>query len=642
MNGSEKLQLLFSPLTIGTMEVKNRLAMAPLGAVFFTMDGALRRELCDLILARARGGVGMIILADAGMGFTLLDHEGDEEQTEKLVAAARELVEEVHAEGVRIGVQIHHSGRQLDFPVPGVEPVAPSPIPWSKRSGVPRELTGPEIEGLIERYARAAVLVKEAGFDFVEVKACHGYLLSSFLSPHSNRRTDAYGGGLEGRAKITLEIIRRIRKVTGGGLLMSCRFNGSDHVEGGVGIEEAKSFARLLVRGGVDFLNVTAGVYGSYPVIVPPYDVPQGCYVHLAEAIKKEVHVPIVAVGRIKDPQMAEEILQAGKADMVAMGRALLADPDFPKKARQGAFTEIRRCIACNQGCQDKITGETTCLVNPAAAREKAMAVTPAARVKKVLVIGGGPAGMEAARVAALRGHRVTLYEKERELGGQWTLAAIPNGKQEFSDLTAYLSGELRRLEVKVHLGRAFTADMIAGEGPDAAVLATGSAPVRPAIPGIESAAVFPAAEILAKGGAPGEEILVLGGNALGLETAAFVAAPGKKVTVVEMMANAGRDLGATVRSHLRRRLSLLKVEVLTSTQVVEIAGRTILLKDGAGREWRREFDTVVVAAGARSIRDLEGPLQEKVREVYIVGDAVQPRNGLLAMREGAEASLKI
>ena len=639
----EALKILFSPFTIGRMELKNRLAMAPIGAVYPSFDGFLRPEFRDFILARARGGVAMIILADAGVGFTSLDVEVLPGVLEKMVASAKEMVKAVHREDVRIGVQLHHSGRQLDFLIPGAQVVGPSPIPWSKRAPVPKELSPEEIENLIRNYVAAAVRVREAGFDFVEVKACHGYLLSSFLSPHSNRRTDSYGGDLKNRARLTLEIIRGIKEKLGRDFLVSCRFNGADHIEGGLNLEDTRGLARLLVEQGTDFLSVTAGVYGSYPVIVPPYDAPPGCYLHLAAAIKKDVNVPVIAVGRINDPRMAEEILQAGKADILAMGRALLTDPDLPRKAREGRFEDIRKCIACNQGCQDKLGGlETTCLVNPEVAKERFMELVPAPVAKKVLVIGGGPAGMETARVAALRGHQVHLYEKDKELGGQWKLAAIPPGKEGFADLTKYLSAQLQKLGVKLHLGTRVTAKIVEAENADVIVLATGATPVKPKLGVGVTGDLIMAGDVLSGKIETGEQVLVVGGNALGLEVAAFLAFRRKKVEVVEMMNSIGRDLGPTVRWHLRHKLNEMKVKVSPSTKVVSISGRTVTVVDQENRELRREIDSVVIAAGSKSNNRLAKQVRGKALEFYAVGDAVKPRNGLFAMREGAEVGRKI
>lgn len=637
------LRNLFSTFKIGEMELKNRLAMAPIGGFFPIFDGALRSDFCEFILTRARGGVGMIILADAGLGFTNLDIEIDPNLLKKMISAAEKLVKEVHQEDVRIGVQIHHSGRQIDFFMPHTEIIAPSAIPWSKKAPIPKELTIDEIENLINRYVKAAEHAKEAGFDFVEVKACHGYLLSSFLSPHSNKRNDVYGGTIENRARITIEIIRKIKEKLGKNFLVSCRFNGSDHVQGGLNLEEAKIFAHLLIEAGADFLNISAGVYGSYPVIVPPYDIPPGCYIYLAEAIKKEVNAPILAVGRINDPIIAEEFLNNGKADIICMGRALIADPDLPNKAKAGKFEDIRKCIACNQGCQDKLGGiESTCLVNPAAGKERYMQIIPSPIVKKVLVVGGGLAGMEAAKFAALRGHKVHLYEKEKDLGGQWKIAAAPPGKEGFLELTKYLCRQLQKLGIKIILGKRVTSKIINEENPDVVILATGSKPVMPKIDIKERNNIIMARDVLLEKFQIGGQVIIIGGNALGLETAAFLATKGKRVKVIEMRPYIGTDLGPTVRWHLRHKLNELKVEIMTSTRVKSIdKNRVFLVKEGK-IELEEPFDNMIIAAGAKSDKNLARKLKNKVRELYIIGDAAKPRNGLWAIREGMEIGLKI
>ena len=495
----------------------------------------------------------------------------DSDFRDRMVKAAGELVHEVHDYGVRIGVQLSHTGRQIDVPLKGYQLIGPSPIPRSKRVGVPKELTVDEIEQLIQRYVDATERIKDAGFDFVDVKSCHGYLLSSFISPHSNHRKDQYGGDIKGRAGFTLEIVRRIRKRLREDVLICCRFNGADHVNGGLSLDESKKFAGLLVEQGVDFLSVTAGVHGSYPVIIPPYYAPQGCYLHLSEAIKDTVSVPIITVGRIKDPRIANEILESGKADMVAMARALLADPDLPEKAQRGAFDEIRYCIGCNEGCQDKLGGlGTRCIVNPAVGREREMAIESAPNPKKIMVIGGGLAGMVLVKTASMRGHEVVLYEEKERMGGQWRLACIPPYKEELADYLSYLIAQLKKLGVALNLGMRATPEIVKKECPDVAVIATGVVPLTKLL-GIDRENVCTAWDVLAGKADSGDNIVVIGGNAIGLETADFLATQRKKVEVVEALTHIGRDLGPTVRWHLRHRLAELGVPLLTSTKVVEV-----------------------------------------------------------------------
>ena len=643
MKHDNTLSKLFSPIKIGGVTVKNRLAMAPMGFFYSTLDGALRQEFKDFIITRAKGGIGMIILGDAGLGFTSLEVTIDSALLEKMVKAARELVTAVHNYGVLIGVQLNHSGRQPDLPIPGYQIVGPSPIPWSRYSEVPGELTVDQIEQLIEKYVGAAQKVKEAGFDFVDVKSCHGYLLSSFVSPHSNRRKDQYGGDIIGRARFTLEIVRRIRQRIRKGLLICCRFNGSDHVKDGLTLEESKELARLLVEQGVDFLSVSAGVHGSYPVIIPPFYTPQGCYLHLVEAIKRAVDVPVITVGRIKDPRMANDILESGKADIVAMARALLADPDLPIKAQRGAFDEIRWCIGCNEGCQDKVGAfETTCLVNPAAGRENQMAIKPANKPKKIMVIGGGLSGMEVAKTAALRGHKVSLYEENKKLGGQWRLASIPPCKEEFAEFLDHLVRQVKKLRIPLRLGTVATARTVKKENPDVVIIATGAAPFRPQIPGIERENVVTAWDVLAGKEQVGGEVVIIGGNALGLETADFLATQGEKVKVVEALKHVGRDLGPTVRWHLRHRLADLGVHILTSTRAAEINDEGVLLISNEGKSIHSAADSVVLAVGSLSSNELTEEIKGIVSEVYVIGDAASPRNAFFAIREGAELGRKI
>ena len=627
------LPLLFSPFKFGRIEIRNRIVMTP------TATHLPEAAHLEFYLARARGGVGLIQLApgivDANSHYDTATALYDD----KFVPALARLVTAVHAEGAAISIQLWHAGRQLE--IRNLPMVAPSPISYSRTARVPRELSIPEIEELVEKFARAALRARQAGVDFVEIHGAHGYLVSEFLSPWSNKRTDKYGGDVAGRTRFVVEIIRRIKELAGADFPVSCRINGADNVRGGATIDEAKAIAPVLVAAGLDIISVSAGVYGSYPTIIPPYDTPQGCYVPLAAAIKSAVTIPVIAAGRINDPRLAEEVLKAGKADLVGMARALIADPALPNKAQHGEFDQIRKCIACNT-CNDAIDGgPVRCTVNPAVGKEKELVPVPAARKKKVMVIGSGPAGMQAAIVAAQRGHSVSLYEKEAQLGGQWRLAAVPPHKADFLELVNYQSRQLTHLGVSVQLGQEVSLPLVEVQQPDVVVVATGALPAS--IAGCEAPGkVITAWDVLRGTVATGKRVLVVGGGSVGLETAHFLAERGKQVSVIEMTEKVGMDMGETMRYHLLYRLKALKVRSITATRLKRVTERGItVIRNDAEEVWT-EFDTVVLAVGARPANELAGALKGKVKELYVIGDAVSPRRGVNAVVEGATIGCSI
>ena len=624
--------LLFTPLSIDGLELKNRIVAPPIGLTF-----AAPENYFDYYLARARGGAGLIM-----MGGVLLDFPSmmvlnlfQQANTELL----KDLLREVHAQGCKMGVQFVHLGRQTSSQLIGMPLVAPSPIPDPVFKETPRALTREEIKDFVERFSEAALKAKELGFDVIELHAAHGYLLSTFLSPHANHREDEYGGDVRNRARFLLEIIQRIRDVVGDDLPLGCRFNGTDNYPGGVTLQEAKITAQLLEEAGVNYLSVSAGVYGSDPVIIPSFYESPGCYASLAAEMKNVVDLPIIAVGRINDPWLGEDILASGKADLIAMGRPLIADPELPNKAVRGESDEIRSCLGCNKGCMGFLdTGRaTTCLVNPEVGCESEMALVPAARPKKVLVAGGGLAGLEVARVAAGRGHEVVLFEEHNELGGQWRLVSAAPYKEHFGELITYQLRQLRKLGVRLELGKRVTAEVVMDEKPDVAVVATGADPVIPAIPGIEGKQVLQAWDVLAGKEQPGQEVLVVGGNAVGLETAHFLADRGRRVTVVEMMKRVGNDLVPAVRVKLCNKLREAGVQLIPSTKLVSIEADGVIVSTEENNENRWSFDSIVLAVGSKARNELTKEIEGKVPEIHVIGDATKPRSGLDAMHEGAK-----
>ncbi|MFO8009395.1 MAG: FAD-dependent oxidoreductase [Dehalococcoidia bacterium] len=614
---------LFSPVSIGTLELKNRIVMSPVGTRL-ARDGAVTESLREFYVTRARGGAGLIILEPCfiepeGEEKFLTLHEGLD------VSGLSELAQAIHRHDTRVGIQLFHAGWQSGKSDARFLP----PIP-------PADLTPERIRELIEKFAGAARMALEAGFDLIEIHAGHGYLLSQFLSPLGNQRTDEYGGDAAGRSRFVREIIRAVRESVGKDSPLSCRINGSDNLPGGTTLEDARAIAPLLAGEGLNLISVSAGALGSYPLTIPPSDTPKGCYVNLAEGVRRVVDIPVITAGRINDPYLAEDILASGKADMAAMARGLVADPDLPNKCTGGQTDRIRKCIGCNFCLDSDYEGHIGCTVNPLAGRETELEIVPAARPKKVVVIGGGLAGMETARVAAQRGHEVVLYEEDEETGGQWLLAAAPPHKQEFKELVNWLRHELELSGVQAMCGHRFVPADIDGSRPDAVVIATGAAPLIPPVPGCEREDVLSAWDVLG-GRETGTNVLVVGGGATGLETAEFLAERGKKVRVIEMLKTFGSDMGGTVYFHLRNRLKKLGVGLFRDTTLKEINDRGATVSRNGEEELWDNIGMYVLALGVRSRNELEEQLKGKVKELYLVGDAAVPGRAADAVRKGFE-----
>ena len=635
---------LFEPFKIGTMGLKNRIVMPPMGTNFAAEGGFVTGRLTNYHVERAKGGVGLIIVEGAyveprGKGtVTQLAVDNDDK-----ISGLRELAAAVKANGAKVALQLFHGGRQSLSAAIGTQPVSASEVFCRMTRETPRALTVEEIKDVVEAFAEGARRAKEAGFDAVEIHGAHGYLINQFLSPLTNKRTDKYGGDVKGRTTFLLEILERIREKVGGGYPILCRINGDDYIEGGITLEEAKKIAKMLEAGGVDALHISAGIYDSpVPVTTAPMALPRGNLVHLAAGIKEVVHVPVIAVGRINDPELAEEILQQGKADLVSMGRALLADPDLPKKAAAGALDDVNRCTACDE-CIARLffQKDIACSVNAALGREEEYRIRKAKVPKMVLIVGGGPAGMEAARVSALRGHEVVLYEKSNRLGGQLNLAVVPPHKEEIKNVTEYLENQIRKLGVKVVLGEEATPSLVEKIKPDVVFVATGSLPPAPEIPGVKEDNVVTANDVLAGVASVKERVVVVGGGMVGAETAEFLAEKGKKVTVLEMLGRIGVDMVPMAIMLLYRRLKGLGVVMVTNAKVERITGDGVVYEKD-GKKQTVQADSVVLATESKPNTTLTKALKGKVAELYAIGNAKEPGNVLDAIHEGSRLAREI
>lgn len=620
--------------------MKNRIVMSPMSNYMATPKGEVTDREIAFYVARARGGAGLI-----AMGASYVHPSGSFGvgqmgiYDDSLVPGLKRMVEAIHAAGAKISIQLHHAGRQTTSAVTGYQPVAPSPVPCPVKKEMPHPLTKAEIAEMVENFAQAARRAREAGFDIVEIHCAHGYLPAQFLSPYSNKRADEYGGDLQGRTRFAVEILRRCREVLGEGIPVICRIVGDEMVEDGIHLDEARKIARVLESVGAAAISVSTGV-APFFYTVPNMAVEPGWNRKSAAGIKEAVGVPVIVAGRINDPQLAEEILAERQADLINMGRPLIADPELPIKAMAGRFDDIRKCIGCNKGCHDRRRKDrsTQCLVNPEAGRETTLTLVPAEKPRRVVVVGGGPAGMEAARAAALRGHRVILFERQDKLGGRLSLAAVPPQKSGYAEAVSYLSREVSRLPVEIRTGRAVTAEEVLALDPDAVILATGARPAVPRIPGLAESGFVTADEVLEKGGLPRDQVLVIGGGAVGAETAHLLATQGQHVTVVEMLSEIAQDIPDDARFHLLRAFENLPVRILTSTTVKGLEkGRARVERDGR-EETLERFDAVVLAAGAVPNAELAVELRNKVKDVHVVGDVVEPRDALRAIYEGSVA----
>ena len=633
------VEKLFEPISIGKLELKNRIVMPAMCSKLGTEFGAVSDRLIDFYVERAKGGVGLIVIEN-----TCIDWPVGKAGTSpiraddwKFVDGLHDLAEAVHPYGTKIATQLHHPGRQSSAMAcaEGQELVAPSAIPCLPTGGeMPKALTTEEIERLIGKYVLGAIITRAAGFDAVEIRGGHGYLITQFMSPYSNKRTDEYGGDFEGRMKFPLKIVEGIRAAVGPDFPIIFRLSADEYIEGGL-------TAQRLESAGVDALSVVASIYESppwYTRIYPTMGMPVCCNVPLAQEIKMVVNIPLIVAGKLGDPVLAEEVFRDGKADLIAMGRPLLADPELPKKAAEGRLNDIRPCLYCNEACAGNLSRmwHISCQVNAALGREREYMIRPAEKIKRVLIIGGGPGGMEAARVAALRGHDVTLCEKEKSLGGQLLPASVPQFKQPIKDQVEYLKNQIKKLGVKIELGREATQGSVRELKPDVVILATGASPLIPDIPGVETAKVTTASEVLLGKREAGEKVVIIGGGEVGSELAWFLAEKGKKVTIVEMLFGVAMDMNLFSRFYLLNKLDELGVEVLTITTAEEITDKGVATVDMSGSRQVVAADTVILAVGFRSNNELAERLRGEVQELYTTGDCVKPGKILGAIHGGS------
>lgn len=644
-----QLKRLFEPFRIGRIELKNRIELTPLG-MGYCANLRVTDRMKTFYNELAKGGPGLV-----GISCTPTRLEEDAPfpgiYSDEFITELRELVEVCRAHGAKVYCQLVTCYGWASGSGP-VEWISPSGITVYGRTrpafynGLipagpqPRALTIADIQQMVDATGDAARRSRQAGFDAVEVIASNGYILSQFLSPLTNQRTDEYGGSLENRMRIHLDIVDSIKKKAGGDYPI--RFLLSpQHAEGGYTMDELKAFASALEGAGVQGFGTRPGWHDDR-VEMLQMAVPQGAWVFIAEELKKVVNVPVSAGGRISDPLVAEQVLAEGRADLVYMARALFADPELLNKAREGRFDEIRPCIGCMDCFDQSAAGlEVTCSVNARAGREGEYIIEPATKTKKVFIIGGGPAGMEAARIAAQRGHHVTLSEKKDRLGGQLLLAAVPPHKDAINGLTRYLTNQVVNSQVEVKLGHEVSLESIEEKKPDVVIMATGAIPIVPDIPGAKGSNVVTAFDVLAGYKEVGEKVVIVGGGMVGCETAEFLAERGKNVTIVEMLKRVGNDIGPATRRGTLVRLEKSKVRIETNVKAEEITDKGLRgIRDGSSEFF--ESDSIVLAMGTRPDKRLAKELEGKVTELHLIGDCVEPHRIMEAIKDGFHIAREI
>jgi len=643
---------LFSPIKLGPKTVKNRI-MSPGHLTGLAVDNKITDRLIAYHVARAKGGLGIIVTASTsvhpsydlfrGSGMHIYNHD------DSIIPQLQKLADAVHEYDTVILEQISHGGA-AGVSGPMLPLLSPSTDIYETKCEMTRAMEKDEIKEIVQSFGQAARRAQAGDMDGVEILNAYGNLIPQFMTPLSNRRTDEYGGSLENRLRFPLEIIDCVRENTGSDFIVGMRISGDELVEGGLTLEDMKEITPLLAAR-LDYINVSYSSHVelmSEGIQITPMALPLGAFVYLAAGIKEVVDIPVIAVGRINDPVQAEKILADGYADMVAMARALICDPELPNKAREGRTEDIRTCIACNQACAGHVNvGKSiTCVQYPVTGQEMEWStVTPAQNRKKVVVVGGGPAGMEAAWAAARRGHQVVLYEKGEQLGGQVLIAAKAPFRADVGDVARNLGRQLEQEQVTVKLSTEATADTVLAENPDVVIAATGSTPFIPPIAGVDGASVVTDWDVLQEKVALGQKVVVLDGEGgqRSCSVAEFLADKGKEVTIISKQFQVGAHLITPDDSLVLQRLLQKKVALRPLTWVREIRdGEIVSYHTLTKEEEAIPADNVVLAMGGQSDYDLYRALKGKVKELYAIGDCQGPRGLEPATYEGFSVGISL
>ncbi len=664
---------LFSPIRVNKLDIKNRIVF-PAMHLNYTPEGYVTDQMTAFYETRAKGGVGLIVV-----GGCTIDRIGGGPfmirlDTDDFVPGMKALTGKLHAHGTKVFAHLYHAGRYVaSWMINGETPVSASAVPSKLTNEAPKPLGKDEILKIQQQYADAALRAKKAGMDGIEILASAGYLICQFLSPLTNQRTDEYGGAFENRMRFGIEVYRKIREAVGDDFAVIMRLSGSDFVRGSNTVNDTVEFAKALEQAGINGFNITGGWHETH---VPQltFSVPEGAFSYLALKVRQAVRIPVIASNRINNPKLAERFINDGWADMVVMGRALIADPQFPEKSRRGEFHEINSCIACNQGCFDNIFNglPANCMVNPIVGREHEIKLGKLKKPKKIAVIGAGPGGLEAAVTLAKRGHTVDLYEKEQWIGGQFNLASAVPDKEGFYNLLLYYAHQLEHHGVHLHLGTPVSKNKLAKLKADAIIVATGAAPLIPKIEGLaeglEDGSVRLAWDVLSTE-FPGTsaDIVIIGGGAVGCDVALYLTQDGtmnektarfllendaedplvvqqllkqstRKVVMLEMLDKTGKDIGRSTRWPIMQQLKRRGVRMYTTTRVTRIEdGRVFAENNGQTQVFHA--GTIVLATGVVPYNPFA---QSKDKRIHVIGDAAATAKALDAIRQGFELALTL
>lgn len=616
---------LFSPIKIGKLELSSRTMMPSMVVDYSNADGTISDKMIAYYVERAKNDVSLIMLEatpvrSGGRGF--------ERQTaiynDSMIPGLTRLVDAIHSAGSKAGAQIYHPGRQCRVCMTGHSLPAPSDIQCPYMNEIVHEMSVEEIKDMVNCFADGAERAKKAGFDVIEIHGAHGYMLNQFLSPESNKREDEYGGSEENRWRFPLEVYDAVRARVGDDYPLIFRVNGDDYIPGGFDIDMSIRFCKKLVEKGINAISVTGATYVSGTTIASSEE-PLGLFVDNAAAVKKAIDskVPIIVANRIRTPDFADNIIADGKADIIALGRTLLCDPEAVRKWKTGKEDQVRVCASCSHCFSELVCDRTvSCMYNPVLGHETEYDLTIKSDIpKRMVVVGGGPAGMEAAYIMAMRGHKVTLFEKRNCLGGNVVPGERPPFKGEFGNVIRFLSRMQEVYGVDVRLNHEAALEDIQEIAPDMVLVATGSVPAIPPIPGVNQDYVFTAEDILLHPEKAGKNVLVIGGGSVGIETADLLAQSGRKVTVVEMLGDILNDALPSVRASMLARAVPAFEAVDTNSRVLEIKEHSVV----TDKKTYTALDTVVLAVGYRSVNALADELKKAAIPCHLLGDAVKP-----------------